>query len=101
MRQAVLFAAAIGLIGLAPGPLHGNPYLAKPGEAPIPIRIATCALTGGFIHIYTALDNRLFDKYGFRVEHIFVRGGGVSMATLAAMASFSQTQDSRFLPKLI
>lgn len=84
MRQAVLFAAAIALFGLAPGPLHANPYLAKPNESPIPIRIATCALTGGFIHIYTALDNRLFDKYGFRVEHLFVRGGGVSMAALAA-----------------
>lgn len=62
----------------------GNPYLAKPSDTPVPIRIATCALSGGFIHLYTALDNKLFDKYGFRVEHVFIRGGGVSVATLAA-----------------
>ncbi|HLN84671.1 MAG TPA: hypothetical protein VK355_13710, partial [Candidatus Binatia bacterium] len=41
-----------------------NPYLAKPGEAPMKVRIGTCAVTGGFIHLYTALDHRLFDKYG-------------------------------------
>jgi ABC-type nitrate/sulfonate/bicarbonate transport system substrate-binding protein len=75
---------AILIGGLLPAEPRANPYLAKPGEAPTPIRIATCALSGGFIHLYTALDNRLFDKYGFRVEHLFVRGGGVSMATLAA-----------------
>ena len=63
---------------------RANPYLAKPNDAPIPIRIATCALTGGFMHIYTALDNRLFDKYGFKVEHLFVRGGGVSISALSA-----------------
>lgn len=61
-----------------------NPYLAKPTETAVPIRIATCALSGGFIHLYTALDNKLFDKYGFKVEHVFIRGGGVSVATLAA-----------------
>jgi ABC-type nitrate/sulfonate/bicarbonate transport system substrate-binding protein len=85
MKPARHGLAIVILLGsLLPAQLHGNPYLAKPGEAPMPIRIATCALTGGFIHLYTALDNRLFDKYGFRVEHLFVRGGGVSMATLAA-----------------
>ena len=61
-----------------------NPYLANPGAAPTKIRIGTCAVTGGFIHLYTALDHRLFDKYGINAEHVVVRGGNVAMAALAA-----------------
>lgn len=61
-----------------------NPYLAKPGEAPIPIRVATCAISGGFMHLYTAIDNRLFEKYGLKVEFLLVRGAGVSVAALAS-----------------
>jgi ABC-type nitrate/sulfonate/bicarbonate transport system substrate-binding protein len=61
-----------------------NPYLAKPGERPISIRIATCAVSGGFAHLYTALENHLFDKYGFKVEHVFIRGSGPSLAALLA-----------------
>jgi len=84
MKAFKLFLAIVLLVTLFVAQVDANPYLAKPGDAPIPIRIATCALTGGFIHIYTALDNRLFDKYGFKVESLFVRGGGVSVAALAA-----------------
>jgi len=61
-----------------------NPYLANPGAAPMKIRIGTCAVTGGFIHLYTALDHRLFEKYGISAEHVVVRGGNVAMAALAA-----------------
>lgn len=61
-----------------------NPYLAKPGEPAAKVRIGACAVTGGFIHLYTGLDNRLFDKYGINAEHIVVRGGAVAMAGLAA-----------------
>jgi ABC-type nitrate/sulfonate/bicarbonate transport system substrate-binding protein len=61
-----------------------NPYLAKPGAVPMKVRIGTCAVTGGFIHLYTALDHRLFDKYGINAEHVVVRGGNVAMAALAA-----------------
>ncbi|MBM4263271.1 MAG: ABC transporter substrate-binding protein [Deltaproteobacteria bacterium] len=61
-----------------------NPYLAKPGEAPIPVRVATCAISGGFMHLYTAIDNRLFEKYGLKVEFLLVRGAGVSVAALAS-----------------
>ena len=57
-----------------------NPYLAKPGERLIHIRIATCAVSGGFAHLYTALENNLFDKYGFKVEHVFIRGSGPALA---------------------
>ena len=40
-----------------------NPYLAKSGESPVAVRVATCAISGGFIHLYNALDYGLFDKY--------------------------------------
>jgi NitT/TauT family transport system substrate-binding protein len=78
----------IGLLALIlmSGPSHvqTNPYLARPGEAPVPIRIAACAISGGFIHLYTALDNRLFEKYGLRPEFLLVRGAGVSVAALTS-----------------
>jgi len=63
---------------------HANPYLAKPGEPTVRVRIGTCAVTGGFIHLYAALDNKLFDKYGVHAEHVVVRGGAVAAAALAA-----------------
>ena len=63
---------------------YANPYLAKAGEAPVTVRVAACAITGGFIHLYAALDNGLFDKYGMKVEFVSIRGSGVSLAALAA-----------------
>ena len=60
-----------------------NPYLPKPGERPLSMRISTCAISGGFIHLYTALDNGLFDKYGMKFENIFIRGSGPNLAALA------------------
>ncbi|MBI4525999.1 MAG: ABC transporter substrate-binding protein [Deltaproteobacteria bacterium] len=48
------------------------------------MRIATCAVSGGFGHLYTALDNGLFAKYGLKLEHIYIRGSGVSLAAVAA-----------------
>jgi NitT/TauT family transport system substrate-binding protein len=78
----------IGLLalGLMSGPtdLRANPYLARPGEVAVPIRIAACAISGGFIHLYTALDNRLFEKYGLKPEFLLVRGAGVSVAALTS-----------------
>jgi ABC-type nitrate/sulfonate/bicarbonate transport system substrate-binding protein len=67
-----------------PAQLRANPYLAKPGEAPVPIRVAACAISGGFIHLYTAMDNRLFEKYGLKPEFLLVRGAGVSVAALTS-----------------
>src|SRR5262245_56961049 len=69
-------------IGAAPA--QANPYLGKPGEPPAMVRAATCALSGGFIHLYTALDNGLFEKYGVKVEFVSIRGSVVSLAALAA-----------------
>jgi NitT/TauT family transport system substrate-binding protein len=74
------FFCAVALVNSA----GANPYLAKPGERSVNIRIATCAVSGGFAHLYTALENKLFDKYGFKVEHVFIRGNGPSLAALMA-----------------
>jgi len=60
-----------------------NPYLPKPGEKILNFRISTCAVSGGFVHLYTALDNGLFDKYGMKFENIFIRGSGPNLAALA------------------
>jgi len=51
-----LFSSAIFL---APISASANPYLAKPGEAPTPVYAATCATSGGFIHMYTVLAHQL------------------------------------------
>ena len=64
--------------------VFANPYLARLGDRPTNLRIATCAVSGGFTHLYTALENHLFDKYGFKMEHVFIRGSGPSLAALMA-----------------
>jgi len=65
-------------------PAHANPYLPKPGERSVKLRIATCAISGGFAHLYTALDYGIFEKYGLKMEHVFIRGSNPSLAALAA-----------------
>ena len=77
---AIMLVAQISL----PSRATANPYLAKPGEAPTTVRVAACAITGGFIHLYAALDNALFEKYGMKVEFVSIRGSGISLAALAA-----------------
>ena len=71
-------------LSLTAGSAGANPYLPKAGEAPVPARVGTCAIIGGFIHFYSALFNGLFDKYGIKVEYVVLRGGIVSLAALAA-----------------
>ena len=63
---------------------EANPYLPKSSERPVNIRIASCAVSGGFVHLYAALDYGIFDKYGIKMEHIYIRGSGASLAALAA-----------------
>jgi ABC-type nitrate/sulfonate/bicarbonate transport system substrate-binding protein len=63
---------------------YANPYLSKAGETVIRARVGTCAVTGGFIHLYAALNNRIFDKYGISAEHVVLRGGVVAMAALGS-----------------
>ena len=71
------------LLSLIPSLAIANPYLAKPGERPTSMRISTCAVSGGFVHLYTALDNGLFEKYGIKLENIFIRGGAQNLTALA------------------
>ncbi len=52
-RLLVLAVMLCFWLGIA----QANPYIVKPGEAPLRLRIATCAVTGGFVHLYTALEN--------------------------------------------
>jgi len=80
LPMAIVLAALFVTSGRA----EANPYIAKSGAAMTKARFGTCAVTGGFMHLYTALDNRLFEKYGIEPEHVVVRGGGVALAALAA-----------------
>jgi NitT/TauT family transport system substrate-binding protein len=90
-RRSRIFRRVCGLTVLmmafaaaGPAPTQANPYLSKPGEPVSTVRAATCALSGGFIHLYAALDNGLFEKYGIKVEFVSIRGSVVSLAALAS-----------------
>ncbi len=83
-RLSLFIALVVVILSGGRGDSYANPYLAKLGEPITKVRIGTCAVTGGFIHLYAALDNRLFDKYGINAEHVVVRGGSVAIAALAA-----------------
>lgn len=82
--KTMIVALAIFSCVISPVYTRANSYLAKPGEPPTTARVATCAVTGGFIHLYAALDYGLFDKYGVKVEFVSIRGSGVALAALAA-----------------
>jgi len=84
MGNAALGLVALILVLSSAALAQVNPYVARPSERPMSIRIATCAVSGGFAHLYTALENNLFDKYGFKVEHVFIRGSGPALAALMA-----------------
>ncbi|HEX2929008.1 MAG TPA: ABC transporter substrate-binding protein [Candidatus Binatia bacterium] len=69
---------------IAPISTSANPYLSRPGEAPVSVYIATCATSGGFIHMYTALDQNLFSKYGVSAKHVVIRTGtNINLTALA------------------
>lgn len=65
-------------------PGRANPYLPKSNDAPIKVRLGTCSITGTIIHLSTALDHGIFEKYGLRMEPIAFRGSGVTLAALGA-----------------
>src|SRR5215831_3216539 len=71
------------LLSLVSSVAIANPYLAKPGERPIAMRVSTCAVSGGFVHLYTGLDYGLFEKYGVKLENVFVRGSAQNLTALA------------------
>jgi NitT/TauT family transport system substrate-binding protein len=68
----LLFASAAG----------ANPYLPKAGDRPVNIRVGTSAVSGGFVHLYTGLENKIFEKYGLRIEHVYIRGQSPALAAL-------------------
>ena len=85
LRALCGMSVLIAAIGIVESPTaQANPYLARPGEPAVTVRAATCALSGGFIHLYAALDNGLFEKYGVKVEFVSIRGSVVSLAALAS-----------------
>jgi NitT/TauT family transport system substrate-binding protein len=47
------------------------------------LRVATSAVTGGFVHFYSGLDYGIFEKYGLKCEHIYIRGQSPALAALA------------------
>ncbi len=71
------------LFAFLPANAFANPYLPKPGEKVLSMRVSTCAVSGGFVHLYTALDNGLFDKYAIKLENIFIRGSAQNLTALA------------------
>jgi len=75
--------AAIAIVWLVPTAAHANPFLAKPGEQVTTVQVATCAVSGGFVHLYTAMDNGIFEKYGIKVEHKFISGSAMNLAALS------------------
>src|ERR1051325_1374283 len=67
-RAAFIAATSLFCIVLGFSGAGVNPYLAKPGETPVSVRIATCAVSGGFVHLYTAFDNAL-RNFVDRLQH--------------------------------
>jgi NitT/TauT family transport system substrate-binding protein len=65
------------------GSVLANPFLPRAGEPPIMLRVATSAVTGGFVHLYTGLENGIFEKYGLKCEHVYIRGQSPALAALA------------------
>ena len=80
MKQLGLIAF---LLVLFEGSAVANPYLLKPGEPPTKLRVATSAVTGGFVHFYSGLDYGIFEKYGLKCEHVYIRGQSPALAALA------------------
>jgi NitT/TauT family transport system substrate-binding protein len=62
----------------------GNPFVAAPGAPLQTIRVAACAVSGGFIQLYTALEGGLFARYGLEVEQVTIRGSGAALAALSS-----------------
>ena len=79
MKKLAIVALVISLDTGA----FANPYLPKAGDRPVSLRVATSAVTGGFVHFYSALDYGIFEKYGLKCEHIYIRGQSPALAALA------------------
>ena len=82
-KCVIRLAASTGLALLFATAAVANPYLPKPGEKTLSMRVSTCAVSGGFVHLYTALDNGLFDKYAIKFDNVFIRGSAQNLTALA------------------
>lgn len=82
-RPSVLTTIAL-LCAMNSVSARANPFLAKSGEAPMTVQVATCAVSGGFLHLYAAIDNGIFDKYAIKIEHKFISGSAMNLAALSA-----------------
>ena len=82
-RPSVLTTIAL-LCAMNSVSARANPFLAKSGEAPMTVQVATCAVSGGFVHLYAAIDNGIFDKYAIKIEHKFISGSAMNLAALSA-----------------
>src|SRR5438105_4765070 len=58
------------------------PYVARAGEPPTNVHVALCAVSGGFVHLYTAVEADLFRKYGLNVELVTISGSAAALAAL-------------------
>ena len=77
------FLCAVIFLALFHTGAFANPFLPKAGERPVNLRVATSAVTGGFVHLYSGLDYGIFEKYGLKIEHIYIRGQSPALAALA------------------
>jgi NitT/TauT family transport system substrate-binding protein len=66
-QQAALAGGSVGPAGAGQF-TNGNPYLAKPGEAPVTVKAGWCAVSAGFLQLYVARDYDLFSKYGIKIQ---------------------------------
>jgi NitT/TauT family transport system substrate-binding protein len=84
-RRLSRVAIVMALYGfMTPMTVNANPFLAKAGDVSTTVHVATCAVSGGFIHLYTAMDHGLFDKYGIKIDHKFISGSAMNLAALSA-----------------
>ena len=96
-----LGARTILLVLLLSVSAWANPYLPKSGDRPAMIRVATSAVTGGFVHLYAGLDYGIFEKYGLKCEHIYIRGSAPTLSALAGdQVQFSYGAADGSLPGL-
>jgi NitT/TauT family transport system substrate-binding protein len=80
MKKLAIVAFVLFLFDVS---AFANPYLPRAGERTTTLRVATSAVTGGFVHFYAGLDYGIFEKYGLKCEHIYIRGQSPALAALA------------------
>src|SRR5688500_20120481 len=75
--RAILLVLAFAVTASA------NPYLPKPGERPTMLRVATSAVTGGFVHLYAGPDYGILEQDGLKCEQMYVRSSSPKLTANA------------------